>query len=67
MAGSQALIAFKQPDATMAVKTYNITSYALKESEVWFDVKDSFAETSSGGAITLFATVVVGKKSQVNN
>ncbi|KAG6417225.1 hypothetical protein SASPL_119378 [Salvia splendens] len=63
MAGSQALIAFKQPDGAMAVKTYNITSYApLKESEVWFDVKDSSAETSSGGAITLFATVVLPEK-----
>ncbi|XP_042003762.1 cytochrome b561 and DOMON domain-containing protein At4g12980-like [Salvia splendens] len=63
MAGSQALIAFKQPDGAMAVKTYNITSYApLKESKVWFDVKDSSAEASSGGAIMLFATVVLPEK-----
>ncbi|XP_057808331.1 cytochrome b561 and DOMON domain-containing protein At3g25290-like [Salvia miltiorrhiza] len=62
MAGSQALIAFKQPDGKMAVKTYNITSYQpLKESKVWFDVKESSAE-SSGGTIKLFATVVLPEK-----
>ncbi|XP_042051103.1 cytochrome b561 and DOMON domain-containing protein At3g25290-like [Salvia splendens] len=63
MAGSQALLAFKQPDGKMAVKTYNITSYApLKDdSKVWFDVKDSSAE-SSAGAITLFATLVLPEK-----
>ncbi|KAL1557526.1 cytochrome b561 and DOMON domain-containing protein-like protein [Salvia divinorum] len=63
MAGSQALVAFKQADGALGVKTYNITSYApLKESEVWFDVEDSSVESSSGGAITLFATLVLPEK-----
>lgn len=62
MVGSQTLIAFRQPDGKMAVKTYNITSYApLQESKVWFDVKESSAE-SSGGAIRLFATLVLPEK-----
>ncbi|KAL7154200.1 hypothetical protein ABFS83_04G219700 [Erythranthe nasuta] len=59
MVGSQALIAFKDSSGGMAVKTYNITSYGpLTESKVWYEVKNSSAE-SSGGVMRLFATVVL--------
>lgn len=69
MVGSQALIAFKDSTGGMTVKTYNITSYApLKESKVWFDVKESKAEVS-GGLFRLFATVVLPEsaKTTVNH
>ncbi|KAG8387243.1 hypothetical protein BUALT_Bualt02G0001200 [Buddleja alternifolia] len=59
MLGSQALIAFRTPNGGMTVKTYNVTSYGpLTESKVWYDVKESSAEFS-GGAVRLFATVVL--------
>lgn len=62
MVGAQALIAFKQADGNMAVKTYSITAYGpLKESKVWFTVNESSAEFS-GGVIRLFATVVLPEK-----
>lgn len=69
MVGSQALIAFKDSTGAMTVKTYNITGYApLKESKVWFDVKESKAE-ASGGVMRLFATVVLPEsgKTTVNH
>ncbi|XP_031101208.1 cytochrome b561 and DOMON domain-containing protein At3g25290-like [Ipomoea triloba] len=61
MIGAQSLIAFRDSKGGMAVKTYNITSYAIVESEVWFRVKEATAE-SSGGAMRLFATVVLPEK-----
>ncbi|KAL2509525.1 DOMON domain-containing protein [Forsythia ovata] len=40
MAGSQALIAFKDSKGAMTVKTYNITLYSsLTESKVWYEGK----------------------------
>lgn len=61
MIGSQSLIAFRDSKGKMTVKTYNITSYAIKESEVWFQVKEATAE-SSGGVMRLFATLVLPEK-----
>ncbi|KAL6506519.1 hypothetical protein OROGR_024700 [Orobanche gracilis] len=59
MAGSQALIAFKDAKGKMTVKTYNITGYGpLTESKVWYAVRNSSAEFS-GGVMTIFATVVL--------
>ncbi|XP_075515667.1 cytochrome b561 and DOMON domain-containing protein At3g25290-like [Primulina tabacum] len=67
MLGSQALIAFRDADGKMTVKTYNISSFALKESKVWYEVKEATAEFS-GGAMRLFATLVlpVGAATTVN-
>ncbi|CAI9107325.1 OLC1v1006651C1 [Oldenlandia corymbosa var. corymbosa] len=66
MIGSQTLIAFKDSGGAMVVKTYNITSYGpVKESKVWFTVKDSSAEFS-GGLMRLFATVVLPEKGKTS-
>ncbi|GER27164.1 auxin-responsive family protein [Striga asiatica] len=49
MAGSQALVAFRDPSGRMVVHTYNITGYALPaNSTVWFRVLNSSAEFSDG-------------------
>ncbi|KAL2486274.1 Cytochrome b561 and DOMON domain-containing protein [Abeliophyllum distichum] len=62
MVGSQALIAFKDTNGAMTVKTYNITSYnPLTESKVWYEVKESSAEFS-GGVMRIFATIVLPEK-----
>ncbi|CAI9768485.1 unnamed protein product [Fraxinus pennsylvanica] len=69
MVGAQALIAFRDSKGAMTVKTYNIKSYGpLMESRVWYDVKESSAE-SSGGMIRLFATLVLpaNGKTMVNH
>ncbi|CAA2940110.1 cytochrome b561 and DOMON domain-containing protein At3g25290-like [Olea europaea var. sylvestris] len=69
MVGAQALIAFRNSKGAMTVKTYNITSYGpVMESRVWYDVKESSAETS-GGMIRLFATLVLpaNGKTMVNH
>lgn len=59
MVGSQALIAFRDPVGGMTVKTYNVSFYGpLKESKVWYEVKESSAEFSDG-VIRLFATLVL--------
>ncbi|GFQ00132.1 cytochrome b561 and DOMON domain-containing protein at3g25290 [Phtheirospermum japonicum] len=62
MVGSQALVAFRDARGEMAVKTYNVTSYGpLRESRVWYGVRESSADFS-GGVMTLFATVVLPEK-----
>ncbi|CAI9770672.1 unnamed protein product [Fraxinus pennsylvanica] len=69
MIGSQALIAFKDSKGAMTVKTYNVSSYGpVTESKVWYEVKESSAEFSSG-VMRLFATIVLPKnlKSTVNH
>nr|GLL42819.1 cytochrome b561 and DOMON domain-containing protein At3g25290-like [Ipomoea trifida] len=64
MLGAQSLIAFKGSGGGMAVKAYNVSSYAsIKESEVWFRVEEATAE-SSGGVMRLFATVVLPEKNK---
>lgn len=64
MKGSQALVAFRDGEAEMTVKTYNVTSYdsLVTEPEVtWFEVTESAAEFS-GGVMRLFATLVLPEK-----
>ncbi|KAJ3681209.1 hypothetical protein LUZ60_015698 [Juncus effusus] len=62
MVGSQALIAFKQPNGSMGVKTYNVTSkQGIQEGAIMYKTSDLAAEYGSDGRIRLFAKVVVGK------
>ncbi|KAI3760292.1 hypothetical protein L1987_50685 [Smallanthus sonchifolius] len=57
MAGCQTLIAFKDSNGSMAVKTYNISSYSsIVEGKIAFEVPESSAEFS-GGVMMIFATV----------
>lgn len=67
MAGSQTLVAFKQPDGKMGVKTYNITGYApLQEGPISYRVSDLEAEYD-GGLMRIFATLQLGKGEGVVN
>ncbi|PWA40281.1 DOMON domain-containing protein [Artemisia annua] len=58
MAGSQAFIAFHdENNATMIVKTYNISSYSgVTEGDIAFDVKDMKSEYSDG-MMRIYVTV----------
>lgn len=59
MAGSQALVAFKDSNGSMVVKTYNISSYSsIVESKLFYDVLDKKAEFS-GGAMRIFAKLAL--------
>ncbi|WOL16131.1 cytochrome b561 and DOMON domain-containing protein [Canna indica] len=54
MVGSQALIAFHQPDGKMGVRTYNITSYeSIAASPIEYETSDLAAEYS-GGVVRMF-------------
>ncbi|GAB2220229.1 hypothetical protein Drorol1_Dr00007872 [Drosera rotundifolia] len=56
MIGAQALIAFKQPDGSVAAKTYDIESYqGIKEGPLSINVSDTGAEYS-GGKTIIFGT-----------
>nr|XP_043610745.1 auxin-induced in root cultures protein 12-like [Erigeron canadensis] len=68
MAGSQALIAFKNSNGSMNVKTYNISSYSdIVEGKIAFDVTDLKAEYS-GGSMKIYATLKLPKEmTQVNH
>lgn len=59
MAGTQAILGYRNSDGTMSVKTLNISSYSdLVEGKLSFDVSDKRAVFNSGdGSITIFATV----------
>ncbi|KAL1557525.1 auxin-induced in root cultures protein 12-like [Salvia divinorum] len=58
MVGTQALVAFDAANGSTVVKTYNITSYGpISESPISYGVLSKSAESSSGGAITIFATL----------
>ncbi|CAI0450017.1 unnamed protein product [Linum tenue] len=60
MAGTQALIALKPSSAAggLVVKTFNLVSYgSIKEEKLSFDVWDLAAESLSGGATAIFASV----------
>ncbi|CAL9078238.1 unnamed protein product [Musa textilis] len=49
MIGSQALIAFHQPDGSMGVQTYNITGYGpISKGPIDFETWDLAAESSGG-------------------
>ncbi|KAL4587908.1 hypothetical protein LXL04_000785 [Taraxacum kok-saghyz] len=61
MAGSQALVAFKDSNGSMAVKTYNISSYSsIVEGKISLDVSESIAEYSDK-SMKIFATVKLPK------
>ncbi|KAG1363424.1 Cytochrome b561 and DOMON domain-containing protein [Cocos nucifera] len=64
MAGSQALVAFRQADGKMGVKTYNITGYALEESKIAFETSDLAAEYA-GGVMRIFGTLKLGMEMTV--
>lgn len=67
MAGSQALVAFKQPGGRMGVKTYNITAYGpIQEGPIGYRVSDLEAEYS-GGVMWIFAKVELGRGERVVN
>ncbi|RRT43814.1 hypothetical protein B296_00044440, partial [Ensete ventricosum] len=55
MVGCQTLIAFRQPNGVMGLKTYNITKYGpIAEGPIEFETSDMAAE-QSGGVMRLFA------------
>lgn len=69
MGGTQAILAYKDPNGSMAVKTYNISSYSsIVEGKLAFQVYDKRAEFNAGdGSITIFAVVesAGGKVNQI--
>ncbi|KAK6141870.1 hypothetical protein DH2020_024382 [Rehmannia glutinosa] len=59
MLGAQSLIAFKDTNGSIVVKTYNISSYGpISESKISYDVLSKRAEYS-GGVMTIFATLAL--------
>lgn len=66
MLGAQAIVAFKHSNGSMAVQTYDIESYTIKESNLKLDVWDKSAEYSNG-VIRLFAQMKVQEKSETVN
>ncbi|XP_068665945.1 cytochrome b561 and DOMON domain-containing protein At3g25290-like [Aristolochia californica] len=67
MVGSQALIAFKQPDGSMTVKTFNVSSYGpIAPSPIDYRVSDMEAEFA-GGVMTIFATLALPKGTTLIN
>ena len=63
MRGSQALAAFKGAGGGRAVKTFNVSDYALAAptDALWFAVNETAAEFD-GGVMTLFARLVLPEK-----
>lgn len=62
MAGAQALVAFKDSDGLMTVKTFNISSYtSIVPGKLSIDVKNTSAEFSDG-LMKIFATVGLPEK-----
>ncbi|MBA0579122.1 auxin-induced in root cultures protein 12 [Gossypium raimondii] len=60
MAGSQALLAFKNK-GSMVVKTYNISSYrSIVEGKLSFDVWDLEAEATNDGKMVIYGSLKVG-------
>lgn len=53
MDGAQALIAFRQTDGSMGVRTYSIKGYDVKEGSIAFETSDLAAERS-GGVMRIF-------------
>ncbi|XP_051143384.1 auxin-induced in root cultures protein 12 [Andrographis paniculata] len=59
MVGSQALIAFRDTNGSIVVKTYNISSYGpIAESKIRYNVLNKRAE-SSNGTMRIFATLAL--------
>ncbi|KAG8489000.1 hypothetical protein CXB51_017003 [Gossypium anomalum] len=60
MAGSQALLAFKNK-GSIVVKTYNISSYrSIVEGKLSFDVWDLEAEATNDGKMVIYGSLKVG-------
>jgi Protein of unknown function (DUF568) len=68
MIGTQALIAFKQSNGLMTVKTLNITSYkSVQESPILYETSDLSSEFGSDGNIVLFGKLKIGKSVESMN
>ncbi|XP_059626256.1 auxin-induced in root cultures protein 12 [Cornus florida] len=66
MIGAQALVALKESNGSMVVKTYNISSYQpIVESNISFHVANKTAEYS-GGLMKIFAVLTVANNATVN-
>ncbi|GFY99421.1 hypothetical protein Acr_13g0008220 [Actinidia rufa] len=67
MVGAQALVALKRSDGSMAVDTFNISSYrSIVKSNLSFAVSAARAE-SSGGVMRIFATIALPEKATAVN
>ncbi|KAL6000365.1 hypothetical protein ACLOJK_024060 [Asimina triloba] len=62
MVGSQALVATHQSNGSIAVQTFNVSSYGpVSPSPIAYDVTEKEAEASSGGELMMiFATMKLG-------
>ncbi|PIA32222.1 hypothetical protein AQUCO_04500074v1 [Aquilegia coerulea] len=66
MVGSQALIAYKQADGLMTVKTFNVSSYSgrsIAPSKIAFDVPEMEADYTDG-VMRIYATIVLPKNTR---
>ncbi|XP_074323193.1 auxin-induced in root cultures protein 12-like [Apium graveolens] len=67
MAGTQALIAFKQSNGDITVKTYDLVSYrSIVQSKLSFEVSDLSAEFSDA-VMKIFATWTLPENTTVVN
>ncbi|PSR94964.1 Cytochrome b561 and DOMON domain-containing protein [Actinidia chinensis var. chinensis] len=67
MVGAQSLVAMKRSDGSMAVDTFNISSYSsIVKSNLSFAVSASSAEYS-GGVMRIFATIALPEKATTVN
>ncbi|KAF5203377.1 Cytochrome b561 and domon domain-containing protein [Thalictrum thalictroides] len=66
MVGSQALIAYKDADGLMTVKTFNVSSYSgrsIAPSKIEFDVPEMEADYTDG-VMRIYATIVLPKNTE---
>lgn len=67
MVGAQALIALKEANGSMAVRTFKLVSYKkVEEGEIAYKVSKAEAEYKNG-VVTMFATVGLPKETEVLN
>ncbi|XP_074358031.1 auxin-induced in root cultures protein 12-like [Apium graveolens] len=67
MVGAQSLIALRQSDGSMSVKTYNISSYeTIVQSDILFNVSDLSAQYSNG-IMKILATLELPENTEVVN
>ncbi|KAL5702950.1 hypothetical protein ACHQM5_028105 [Ranunculus cassubicifolius] len=60
MIGSQALIAYKDTNGAMTVKTFNISSFKIAPSKIDFEVPEMVAEYSNN-VMSIFASIILPK------
>lgn len=58
MIGTQALVAYKLPNGSVAAVTFNVSEFAIKPSPINYPVSDFAAESDAGG-IVIFATLAL--------